>query len=218
MAPLMVSDKSHFQKITASEKNVIYLTGNKESPDDKHYIEPVDKLPEYILNDTILDCYSSWCNAGDTVSDIITEYRKTSGYDVFLGKVDIPCVYEFALPQRRYFRRYFHFAPAFPRLESELTKGHTKHIAFFTSYDFLWETNTWNAFTTAHNYLISLMLPNYEVSSKKQFSYTLTELMSLPPDPDKFFPGGSIYRESADRFHSYQTKETSGFAFSGDKL
>lgn len=213
MAPLMVRDKSHFQKIMASEKNVIYLTGNKESPDDKHYIEPVDKLPEYILNDTILDYYFG-CKAGNTVSDIITEYRETSGYDVFLGKVDIPCVYEFVLPQRR----YFHFVPSFPRLESELTKGHIEYYASFTNDDFLWETNTWNAFTNEGNYLISLMLPNYEVSSKKQFSYTLTELMFLPPDPDKFFPGGSIYRESADRFHSYQTKETSGFACSGDKL
>ena len=201
MVPLWENDSIRFKKITASEKNVLYLTGYKENPDDKHYIEPVNKLPDYILNDTILNYYDG-CDAGSRVSDVISEYSKRSGCAAFLGKVDVPCVYRFDCSDWE----YFHFQPAFPCLVSELTKGDTDYLAHFNRYDFFWETNTWNAYTMECSSLISLMLPNYEVSSKKQFSLTLERLMLLPPDPNKFFPGGSIYREAADSFHSYQTK------------
>ena len=214
MAPLWEKDCPRFKKITTAENNVLYLTGNKESPDDKHYIEPVKELPDYILNDTILNGYGG-CNAGDRVSDIVNEYKERSGYEVFMGKVDLPRVYEFDLSASHYFA----FAPAFPRLEVELTKGNTEHLVMrFLNDDLYWKTNTWNAFTYEEYSLISLILPNYEVSSKKQFSLTLTELMSLPPDPGKFFPGGALYREAQDSFLSYQTENTSGFALSGDTL
>lgn len=187
-------ERKLFQKIAASKTNVVYLTDSNKSPAKKHYVESVHNLPEYILNDTILHNFCG-CKPGSSVRDIISAYKEKSS-DIFIGKVDLPCIYQFAAPESE----YFHFQPAFPCLKSDFSKI---DIAHFTNYDFYWETNTWNAFTKEYDFLASLILPNYEVSSKIKFSTVLNDLMSLPPDQNKFFPGGSLYREAEERFYQF---------------
>ena len=199
LAPADESEKSHFQAIKTSPEAPLYLASsyNNENRGNEHKIERVNNLPEYILNDSIVNGYFG-CEAGKKIKDIIAAYKssmKTEG-DVFLGKVDLPIIYEFTEPERD----YFHFKPAFPRLHSIFSE---EYIASYTNYDLFWETNTWNAFTSEACFFVSLILPNFEVNSKIKFSNTLNQLMLLPPDSNKNFPGGSAYREAAENFNSY---------------
>lgn len=200
LAPNDEEEFSHFQKIVSAKTNVLYLTNHTDSS-DKYYFKSVPELPEYIINDTILKEYFD-CDAGSHVGDIIHAYKEEND-EIFLGQVDLPQVYSFAAPESK----YFHFKPAFPNLKSEFSKY---DIMSFSNYDFYWETNTWNAYTSEGKFLVSLILPNYEVDTRIKFLNVLNELICLPPDHNKIFPGGSLYRSASERFNSNKTKsETS---------
>lgn len=199
MAPVEKKAKADFYKIAASETGALYLTDYT----DKYYFKSVPELPEYLINDTILNGYFGY-TAGSCVGDIINSYKAKSN-QIFFGQVDLPHLYEFAV--REVEDSYFYFDPAYSYLMSEFSES---YIMCFSHFDLGWETNSWNAYTCEGEFYISLILPNYEVDSKIKFSGVLDELMCLPPGHNKSFCGGSSYREAEERFNSKKVKRETG--------
>lgn len=58
-----------------------------------------------------------------------------------------------------------------------------------------WETNSLNAFTSEGEFLISLILPNYEVDSRICQAEIINDLQVLTPDQNHPFPGCYSYIE-----------------------
>ena len=182
LAPLSDRVKSHFQKIIAAETDVLYLTDHRL----KFYFKSVSELPEYITGDTILHDYYK-CKAGSCVGDIASRYKQKSG-QIYFGQVDLPRVYSFPWGAAN----RFDFEPVFRYLKSEFSEP---YIMCFSPDDFYWETNSLNAFTSEGEFLISLILPNYEVDSRGNQAEIINHSKVLTPDRNHPVAGRYSYIE-----------------------
>ncbi|WOG28973.1 hypothetical protein [Endozoicomonas sp. 8E] len=163
-------------------ENKIYLEDHQGSRIDLHHIQ---QLPEELSTDFFEDRYMD--------IDFVSEINSAYGGD---------CIFfSFDLPENLYLTGFFGPFPIFNRIKHECLR-----CSLFAglSDDLCWATGRWFGFTKESGDFLSLILPRYEIKWKRKNNEVLRELLLLPPDKNKGFPGGMEYLKAKAHFESYQ--------------
>ncbi|WP_257288217.1 hypothetical protein [Endozoicomonas sp. SESOKO2] len=163
-------------------ENKFYLGDERGNRIDLH---PIQKLPE----DLSMDFFEYNYMGVKVVSEINSAY---GGGCTF---------FSFDLPESSYLAGFFGAFPIFSRIKHEYSE---RPIGVSLDDDLYWYTGRWFGFTKESGDFLSLILPRYEVKWKRKNNEVLTELLFLPPDKNKGFPGGQEYLKAKADFESYQ--------------
>ncbi|WP_448218224.1 hypothetical protein [Endozoicomonas sp. 2B-B] len=165
-------------------ENKIYLEDDAGNRIDLHFIK---QLPEELSSDFFQYSYMGV----NSVSEINSAY----GGDCLF--------FSFDLPENLYLTGFFGSFPIFNKIKHECLKC---SIYVFLDDDLYWATGRWFGFTKESGDFLSLILPRYEIKWKRKNNEVLRELLLLPPDKNKGFPGGMEYLKAKAHFESYTKK------------
>ena len=156
-----------------------------DSKGNKIALYPIKKLPDELLGDVFEGKYMQV----SSVAEIETAYG---------GDCTFFC---FDLPEIIYISEGDAPCPIFDVLRHKSLEDPLKYT---TCDDLYWSTGKWFGFTQESSDNISIIFPRYEVKWKKKNIEVLNELLLLPPDKEKGFPGGAEYLKIKDHFEKMQ--------------